>query len=91
MRASTLFACLVLALLVSGCVQRMAANQVYGEVAASAVADKKECAQGDKEQCLKFHRAQDRCREMIARSDTSAAGLVCQRLVDEGVISANQQ
>ncbi len=82
---------MALGFLVSACAQRMAANQVYGEVAASAIADKKECAQGDKEQCLKFQRAQDRCREMIARNDTSAAGLVCQRLVAEGVISINQQ
>jgi hypothetical protein len=82
--------CLALAFLASGCAQRMAANQVYGEVAASAIADKKECAQGDKEQCSTFQRAQDRCREMVARSDTSAAGLVCQRLVDEGIISTDQ-
>jgi hypothetical protein len=67
----------------------MAANQVYGDVAAAAITDKKECAQGDKEQCLKVQRAQDRCREMIARGDKSASGLVCQRLAAEGVISVN--
>jgi hypothetical protein len=85
MRRCLALACLVL----SGCVNQMAANMAYGDVAAAAVADKKECAQGDKDQCLKFQRAQDRCREMIARGDTSAATLVCQRMVDEGVISVN--
>jgi hypothetical protein len=65
----------------------MAANREYEDVAAAAVADKKECAQGDKEQCAKFDHAQDRCRKMIARSDSSASGLVCQRMVAEGVIS----
>jgi hypothetical protein len=37
-------------------VQQLAANLVYDQVAAFATADKKECARGDKEQCLKFQR-----------------------------------
>jgi hypothetical protein len=80
------FLALVL-LLLSGCVNQMVAHEGYGDVAAAAAAYKQECAQGDKEQCAKFAHAQDRCREMIALGDGSPTGLVCQRMVNEGIMS----
>jgi hypothetical protein len=82
----------ILGLSLSGCVtqesvNRKAATMAYPDAVAAAAADKKECAQGDQEQCLKLQRAGDRCREMIARGDTSASGLLCQHFVDGGDIS----
>lgn len=71
----------------SGCVNRMAANMAYPDLSAAAAADRKECAQGDKEQCVKLQRASDHCHELIARGGTSASALVCQHLVDNGDIS----
>ena len=78
---------LALAILLSGCVNHMAAHMAYDDQAALAAADKKECETGDKAACVKLQRATDVCREMIDRGDTSAAGLICQKLVANGDIS----
>ena len=77
--------CLVASL--SGCAQ-YAANKSYDDVAAAATADKQECAKGDQQQCEKFAKAQDHCREMIARGDKSASAIICERLANEGIISS---
>lgn len=76
-----------LAVSLSGCTQ-YAANKGYDDVAAAAMADKKECAKGDQQQCEKFAKAQDRCREMIDRGDKSASAIICERLQSEGIISS---
>jgi hypothetical protein len=78
---------LALSVLLSGCVNRIAADRTYGDLSAEAIADKKECTQGDKAQRMKLQRGEDRCREMIAGDDNSVDGLVCQRMANDEIIS----
>lgn len=77
---------LMLFLLLTGC-SRMAADIAYDDVHAAAIADKSACDRGDSELCVKFGRAQDRCRAQLSTGSTSPAALVCKRLLDEGVIT----
>jgi hypothetical protein len=73
-------------LLLAACTQ-IAADAAYPQLAASARADIVGCQRGDREQCLKLQRAQDKCQALLARRDAVTPGEVAETIMLGGTIS----